>query len=207
MRKLSILFALLITMSFTSAILIDSGNGQFVFSERVSTTLLANPGTGGATNTFVGTIDDLGASSIHIVRIGIGGDSAQASGDNRFRVQGGGLDFTFTAGQSATAADFDLGFTPQLNGQAHGFVYQEVDLVANAGEDLTVSWNFHNDNDGFFTQDTDVLGNFFNDSDASSSSRVWIQFEVLGGAVPEPSSMISLALGICSMLFVSRLRK
>lgn|GEM_PF-3376471 len=67
------------------------------------------------------------------------GDSDSGSGPNRFRVSGGGVNFTFAAGQSSVSTNQWLGSTPSTGGSARGFVYRTVSYTGNMGQGMTVT--------------------------------------------------------------------
>src|SRR5688572_5445392 len=56
-------------------------------------------GVGCNHNLLLGTLEGKSNFKINILKIGIGGDADNASGKQAFAMQGGGLDFTWGAGQ------------------------------------------------------------------------------------------------------------
>tara|TARA_R110002110_G_C13363539_1_gene709638 strand:- start:312 stop:992 length:681 start_codon:yes stop_codon:yes gene_type:complete len=204
----------------SNATVIDSGGGQFVWTDLVGifspTQANSSPGAVNVVMSGVNPLTDLGSSfssgdQIHISRIAIAGDSRATSGDNRFRLVsgGGGTDFTWVAGQQSTPADYRLAPTPEpgtVPGNSTGFSYFSVDYTLNADEIFTVSWDYHVDYDGRFAGATDILGNAFNDSAFPSSIRAWVQFDVVSGAVPEPASLVPFVLGIVALGYARRKR-
>ena len=66
-----------------------------------------------------------------------------------------------------------------------------------------MTWDFHNDWDGRYTSDTDLLGNVFSDTSYPSSVRAWVQFDIVKAApkqpIPEPSSIAIMLLGLMGM--------
>lgn len=195
------------------ATVIDSGGGQFVWTDLIGAfstqQASSTPGLVNVTMSGVNPLADLGAAfsagdQIHISRIGMAGDSRASSGDNRFRLVSGsgGTDFTWVAGQQSTPADYRLAPTPEpgtVSGSSTGFTYAVVDYTLNADEIFTVSWDHHFDYDGRFAGATDILGNAFNDSAFPSSIRAWVQFDVVTGgaaAVAEPGLIAFFVLAL-----------
>ncbi len=205
----AVAFASALVAPCAQAVILDSGGGQFVWTERVRVTDACVPLSSG--NCPLSGIPGEAGAGIRIVRLGIGGDADVSSGDMGFRLVGGGLDFTWTAGQTATPATYDLGFTPLATSGdlafARGFAYSaELDLLALEGASLQVSWIHSMDFDGKYTRATDVLGNTFDDAAFNSSARPWIQFEYVS-AIPEPQSYALLLAGLGLLGFAARRRK
>jgi len=149
----------------------DLCNNSCVKNVNVWTVVL---NTSKAPTIVAGTIPGVVGKSIVINRIGMCGDSDVSSGDNRFLVQGGGVDFSFTAGQTATSATHDLGVTGP--GGA-GFTYADVTYTASQGASVTITWDYHNDWDYKPCVATDSEGNAYNDaSTAITSVRPWIRY-------------------------------
>ena len=199
------LFAPLAT---ANAGILPAAAGQFVWTELAWANSACRPAVNGGPCTL-GSIDGLAGQSIRIVRLGIGGDADSTSGDAGFRLRGGGLDVSWTAGQTADSAAHDLGATPALAGSARGFTYSPVlDLTALDGASLTITWDYHYDFDGRYTAATDLLGNSFDDSNLASSVRPWIQFERLNNTreLPEPMSVAMLGLGMMALAYTRRRR-
>jgi cysteine-rich repeat protein len=122
----------------------------------------------------MGTIPGKAGKQIVIYKIGICGDSAQSSGSNQFRVSGGGLNFTWHAGQNNPGSTHTLSPTVP-KGAGHSLSTMQVSYTASVGSSLTVQWTYHNDWDGYRCTDTDELGNTYNDGTASSV-RVWVMY-------------------------------
>jgi hypothetical protein len=157
-----------------------------------------------------GTIPGVAGQSIEISFLGIGGDADAGSGDSLFRALGGGLDFTWVAGQGTTAATHRLSPTAIVVGpttSARGFSFLPVNYLAAPGASVDVIWLLHNDFDGRYAFGTDLLGTSFNDSAIPSSVRPWLQYEYVQDApVPEPTSIVLVTSGLVG-LGVRRWRK
>jgi hypothetical protein len=122
-----------------------------------------------------GTINGLPGRSIKILKIGICGDSDSGSGANVIQVTGGGLNFTWEAGQNAQNSTYVLDPTPTTgSGSERGFSYQTVNHVANEGQTITIKWTYHYDWDGRFCSASDTEGNSYNDP--AYSIRSWILY-------------------------------
>lgn len=131
--------------SLSHATIIDNGGGQFVWTELVYN---GHPAMDCIPCSFASLAGTPG-QSLRIVKVGIGGDADATSGDISFRLSGGGLDFTWTAGQEAYAATYDLGATPALAGSARGFTYSnDLNMLALDGASLTLTWDHRFDWDG-----------------------------------------------------------
>ncbi|MDF1811624.1 MAG: PEP_CTERM-anchored TLD domain-containing protein [Verrucomicrobiales bacterium] len=145
---------------------------------NIFTTLVSSATTQPVVN--IGSIPGEVGKSILVTAVGIGGDSTSGSGDNRFVLSGGGLDFSWVAGQQSTPADLRIPGTPIVsNGpdsSARGFSVGSPFLVAEQGAALELSWDYHSDYDGLYTYGTDPLGNFYDDSGTSSSIRPIVQY-------------------------------
>lgn len=122
----------------------------------------------------MGSIPAISGKKIRIHKLGICGDSRNTSGANQFRLSGGGLNFTWHAGQNNPGSTHTLQPTP-VKGASYGFTYQAVNYLANAGQSLTLQWTYHNDWDSLRCTDTHELGNVYNDPTASSV-RAWVLY-------------------------------
>ncbi|NUM34380.1 MAG: PEP-CTERM sorting domain-containing protein [Candidatus Brocadiae bacterium] len=202
---LVILFVFSANATIISGYVINSGNGQYVYTGLVGAgSSTQATGTVGQVSVLVGTLNLLAGQQIRITKIGIGGDSKVDSGDNRFRLVGSGLDFTWVSGQQAVAATYRLAGTP-YTGQQSRFTFYNVDITSNTGGSLSLYWDYHYDYDSVYLVDTDPLGNAFNDSAYLSSIRPWIQFEYVN--VPEPSSMILMGFAFLGMMIFAKKSK
>jgi hypothetical protein len=147
---------------------------------------------------LVGTIAGVAGESIEISFLGIGGDADIGSGDVLFRAVGGGLDFTWVAGQGLTAATHRLAPTPVAIGgptaSARGFSFLSVNYTAAVGASVDIFWLGSFDFDGRYTFGTDLLGNSYNDSGIPSSIRPWLQYERVSD-VPEPALLLIIGSG------------
>lgn len=129
---------------------------------------------------ILATIPAVPGQRIHIIEVGIGGDADFGSGPTQFTLLGGGIDFSWAAGQAVVvSADLQLPTTPVGAGSARGFSIATVDLTANVGEAVSLQWDFHNDFDGRFTVGTDTEGNTYDDSLISSSVRPYVRYELI----------------------------
>ncbi len=111
-------------MVFTDVVDFNTPRPIFNFTEYLVGTITSNPG-----------------ETISITKLGIGGDADSTSGDAMFRLVGGGLDFTWVAGQFSTPADFRLAPTTITAGptiSARSISYADVSLSATAGSTLSV---------------------------------------------------------------------
>lgn len=165
-------------------------------------------GAGFDKNLLVGVIPGRANMQVRIMRLGIGGDADQSSGKQAFQAIGAGLSFTWGAGQEVNPPfplDYVLSPTTQTgspNGRSLSYS-SPLDLRGMAGQSISIKWRGTADWDGRFTQDTDILGNAFDDAPYYSSARAWVQYDYL--PVPEPGSLAGLAL--ISLVFGRRYRK
>ncbi len=204
------------SLVFWSALLAVSTVNTVAFADLIFTTRVgsvdANEPTGipGESPVLIGTISALPNEYISISKIGIGGDSDFGSGDNRFRAVGGGIDFTWVAGQQATFADFRLDSTPIVSGPtaaARGFSSADVSFDATVGASVNIFWDYRYDYDGRYTYASDPLGTFYDDSAFISSIRPFVQYSLESTtAVPEPSSMVLFTVGGMALVFAMRRR-
>ncbi|MFH1438221.1 MAG: hypothetical protein ABIJ56_21110 [Pseudomonadota bacterium] len=123
----------------------------------------------------VGTIPAVAGRRVHIVKLGICGDSDATSGPNVFTAAGAGLSFTWECGQSTRGSTHILAPTPNLGGNARGFSYADVNYLGNIGEPVDVTWTYHADWDGNLCQTTDSEGNSY--SDVAGTVRPWVLYE------------------------------
>ncbi|MBM4353572.1 MAG: hypothetical protein FJ109_07200, partial [Deltaproteobacteria bacterium] len=130
----------------------------------------------GSPTQVVGTISGVPGIKIKIIKIGICGDSDATSGPNQFQASGGGINFTWEAGQSGQGSTHVLSPTPNKGGSARGFSYKDVSYTADVGQGKTISFTFHNDYDALYCQDTDTQGTNYNDSGTVSSVRPWVLY-------------------------------
>lgn len=124
---------------------------------------------------LLGTIPGKAGKKIKITKIGICGDSDQSSGANRFKVSGGGLNFSWYAGQNNPGGTYQLAVTPPTNGSGRGFSYKTVSHVAQVGASLSVHWDYHYDWDGRYCDAQDSEGNVY--KDAASTVRAWVLYD------------------------------
>ena len=123
----------------------------------------------------VGTIPGVAGKRIHIVKLGICGDSDVSSGPNVFTSNGAGLNFTWECGQSTRGSTHILAPTPNMGGSARGFSYADVNYLGNVDQAVTVTWTYHQDWDGRFCQATDTEGNPY--TDGGATVRPWVLYE------------------------------
>lgn len=130
---------------------------------------------------------------IHVLEIGVGGDADAGSGPVLFSALGGGLAFSWSAGQMSAGATYTLDPTPVGEPPlgARGFSYASVSEWADPGSSVLIRWHGNLDPDGFHTQAYDSQGTFF--SDPPGSARAWLRYELV--AVPEPSTGALLLMG------------
>jgi hypothetical protein len=128
----------------------------------------------------MGTIPHYPNARTHIVKLGICGDADQGSGPAWFRLSGGGLDFTWHAGQSNgnVSSTYPLSPTTWSMGDSNtrGFTYLDVDELGEVDADLTVRFLGQYDGDGHWCNDVDSEGNTFSDP-GNSSARAWLLYE------------------------------
>lgn len=150
------------------------------------------------TETLAGVAD----KQIRVLRVGIGGDADAASGPIGYRAIGGGLDFTWAAGQaiSGPAPTYALDPTTPTNaGSGRGFTYSgELSLLLEVGQALSIYSDYRLDGDGRYAFGTDLLGNSYDDSGSPSSHRPWVLYEYVDARVPEPGTWAMMILGFAS---------
>ncbi|MFT6158298.1 MAG: hypothetical protein ACJAZO_002470 [Myxococcota bacterium] len=124
----------------------------------------------------MGSIPGIAGKLIEITRVGICGDSDASSGDNRYRAFGGGIDFTWVAGQQSTAATHRLAPTPDINSTYNGFTGANVSHRTTVpGASVSIEWDYHSDYDGGGACSfTDEFGTTFNDS--GLGIRTWVKY-------------------------------
>ncbi len=187
-----LMLCLVIVLSFNSVMAVS-----LLFTKSGgNTTADVVTATYGTLNLTMGTIAGVAGQQIMISKVGIGGDSRAASGDNIFSASCGSFNFSWVAGQQTNTATYRLSPTTP-SGSSYGFTYQAVSYTANVGEAVTITWVYHNDWDGCFASGTDILGNSYNDT--ASSVRVWVQYEYIG-TVPEPATWMLLVLPILAWI-------
>ena len=125
----------------------------------------------------MGTIPGRAGMRIVITKLGICGDSRTSSGSNRFVASGGGLNFSWFAGQTNPGGTYQLSPTPEPGGDASTrFTYRDVTHRADVGASVTIRWDYHYDWDGRWCNDTDSEGNTYNDTNYRSSIRAWVKY-------------------------------
>jgi hypothetical protein len=149
---------------------------------------------------------------IKILKLGIGGDADQGSGPIGFRAIGGGVDFTWAAGQEthfgSDIPTYKLAPTPETVSSGRGFSYSgDLSLVLNEGAGLEIYSDFRRDFDGRYTIGSDLLGNNYDDSAVPSSFRPWVLYEYVDvAAVPEPATWLMMISGFAVIAATMRLR-
>lgn len=131
----------------------------------------------GSPSKVIGTIPAIPGKKIRITKVGICGDSSANSGPNRFDVAGGGVNFSFSAGQNKNGgATHWLSPTPK-QGASHGFTYASVSYTTAVGAAMTVTWAYQYDWDGYRCTGADEDGKSY--SDPTSSVRGWVKYEYI----------------------------
>ncbi len=132
----------------------------------------------GAAPALMGTIPGKKARKIHILKVGICGDSDAASGPNRFLASdSGAMSFSWSCGQTAVPSTFTLTPTPPSGtgpAAGRGWTYKAVDQTAALSTSVSVTWDYHNDWDGLFCNAPDELGNAY--ADPAATVRVWVRY-------------------------------
>jgi hypothetical protein len=187
-------------IALASTVLAVSGAHAEMFTARATSV----DGVGFTHNLLLGQIDGLAGHKIVIQTLGLGGDADVASGKQVFSAVGAGLNFTWGAGQEQNPP-FQLNYvldpTPQTSVNGRGFSYLNVDsqlTTPGVGQAVSIYWRGTADWDGRYTQDTDILGNVFNDSAVPASARAWIQYQYQ--PVPEPCALAGIAVGIAGLI-------
>ena len=130
--------------------------------------------TSGDNYGVMGTIPAVDGKSIRITRVGICGDADSSSGPKQFTIGGGGLGFSWEAGQWQYNSNHYLGHTDPSGG-GNGFVFSDVNYVAASGNALDVQYTYNGDWDGAGGCDaSDGEGNMY--IDPGTSVRVWVQY-------------------------------
>ena len=154
----------------------DDDNCSNKCVSNITTAVFSAVGTSAALPTkLMGTIPGKPGQKIVIKKLGICGDSAPGSGSNRFKVSGGGLNFSWYAGQNSPGGTHKLAPTQPIPGGGHGFTYKAVTYTAQVGASLQIHWDYHYDWDGLYCNTTDSEGNAY--KDPPSSVRVWVFYE------------------------------
>ena len=127
----------------------------------------------------IGTIAGKVGRKIRILKVGICGDSDSGSGPNRFRLSGGGLNFTWYCGQNnGPGGNHKLSPTPNKGGSARGFSYKDVkpnNYLSAVGASLTLQWDYHSDWDGRYCDDKSEDGKQYKDQ--ASTVRAWVAYQ------------------------------
>jgi hypothetical protein len=149
---------------------------------KVFTQVIHNGAYGGYNQEVLklGTIPALAGLKIKITRVGLCGDADASSGPKRFAIQGGGLDFSWAAGQTTCTATHWLGYTTPTQDPNRGFVYATVSYTAQVNQPLDLYITNNQDWDGHHCQDTDAYGTSFNDSGVGGSCcsvRGWVEYQ------------------------------
>lgn len=166
-------------------------------------------GTGFDKHKLLGTIEGRAGYQVSILRIGVGGDADANSGKQAFQAVGGGMDFVWAAGQEVNPSfgmDYVLNPTWQTTGNGRSLSYLSIagEQMASAGASVDIVWRGTADWDGWYTLDTDPLGNVIDDSQLRASARGWVEYEYT--PVPEPTVLVALAAS-CGALAARRRRK
>jgi cysteine-rich repeat protein len=123
---------------------------------------------------FMGTIPGLPDKKIHILELGICGDSGAGSGPNQFLLSGAGLSVTWEAGQLEWGSNHILAPTPDKNA-GNGFSFVGVSYLADEGVGVNLTWTYHYDWDGGNRcDDSDPYGNVYYDPDVAV--RAWVLY-------------------------------
>ena len=135
-------------------------------------------GQGAPTKTLA-TIPAKAGRKIRILKVGICGDSDQGSGPNRFKVTGGGLNFSWYCGQNnGPGGNHKLTPTPNKAGSGRGFSYLDVkasNYLSAVGAQLSIVWDYHSDWDGWYCDDKSEDGKAY--KDPASSVRAWVAYQ------------------------------
>jgi len=124
----------------------------------------------------IGTIPGKPGMKIVISKVGLCGDADCSAGPKRFVAVGGGLNFSWAAGQNQCDATHWLGCTQPTQGNGRGFVYADVVQTAAVGQSVDVKIDLNKDWDGHYCHDTDTEGNAYDDSGNNVSVRGWVLY-------------------------------
>jgi hypothetical protein len=147
---------------------------------QVFSAVVNNSQYGYSGSTLMGSIPAMAGKRIAIQKVGICGDADADSGPKGFHATGGGVDFTWAAGQNQIGVTHWLGHCPKTGSDPqNGFVYADVAHQGSPGGEVNIYINHNDDWDGNYCQDTDTKGNAYNDSGNNVSVRVWVLYTYL----------------------------
>ena len=165
--------------TFTTTWRVQTASQYNAFSALGTSNSQPQPNTNpGGVRFQMGSIPGIQGKLIEITRVGMCGDSDVSSGDNRYRAYGGGVDFTWVAGQQSTAATYRLAPAPDLNSTYNGFTGTNVvHRTTVVGAAVNVEWDYHHDYDGGGACSfTDEFGTVFDDASSGIGIRVWVKY-------------------------------
>ena len=129
---------------------------------------------------LMGTIPAIPGKKIAISKVGICGDADADSGPKGFHATGGGVDFTWAAGQSQPNSTYWLGHCGKTGDDPkNAFVYASVSHQASPGSEVSIYINHNSDWDGNHCYDHDSKGNWYDDSNNNVSVRAWVLYTYL----------------------------